>query len=398
MEDIRHLSREDPSPFILQRASDSPSRSSSSRIGDLRRSTGNATGPYKECPSTQQQQRFAPMSHSVPPSPDMLAAHGIKVRDFAYESTLPPIKSVPYIPLQVQPGIGGPTLLKRFRISREEDLVDNEPYVRRMFCTDSDAMPGEREQTYEVKKPQPLQRVDTEPVLSEPQSKRAMAFAVLPVGPSHDSYRPPPSTPPRPPSLHISTQSPNRIGPQYFPSLFQPGLQDPSQDSEAWIDTPLVTPNGSLQLPVADNSAIPASQLDTNSQLPAPELFSYSQLGFSPERSQIPASQAEASQGPVNSPPYRIVAPQTSFVADNATVPTTPPSGPAPATPRMSPMDVDGDDDNLSGIQPSRYQLRSRTRQSPHRGRVTKNSPPTSRKGRSSGSRPPGQKRSKVGS
>lgn len=40
---------------------------------------------------------------SQQPSPEFLASLGIKVRDFAYESTLPPINPVPRIPRQVQP-------------------------------------------------------------------------------------------------------------------------------------------------------------------------------------------------------------------------------------------------------------------------------------------------------
>ncbi|KAG6336595.1 hypothetical protein ID866_2504 [Astraeus odoratus] len=40
---------------------------------------------------------------SVQPSPEFLASLGIKVRDFAYENTLPPINPVLRIPRQVQP-------------------------------------------------------------------------------------------------------------------------------------------------------------------------------------------------------------------------------------------------------------------------------------------------------
>lgn len=40
---------------------------------------------------------------SQQPSPEFLASLGIKVRDFAYESRLPPINPVPRIPRQVQP-------------------------------------------------------------------------------------------------------------------------------------------------------------------------------------------------------------------------------------------------------------------------------------------------------
>ena len=51
-------------------------------------------------PSIPKQLRV-PLSQQ--PSPEYLASLGIKVRDFAYESTLPPIIPVPRIPRQVQP-------------------------------------------------------------------------------------------------------------------------------------------------------------------------------------------------------------------------------------------------------------------------------------------------------
>ncbi|KAI6105911.1 hypothetical protein F5141DRAFT_1126782 [Pisolithus sp. B1] len=52
-----------------------------------------------QAPSKARQSRM-----SQQPSPEFLASLGIKVRDFAYESTLPPINPVPRIPRQVQPG------------------------------------------------------------------------------------------------------------------------------------------------------------------------------------------------------------------------------------------------------------------------------------------------------
>ncbi|KAJ7124341.1 hypothetical protein C8R44DRAFT_783325 [Mycena epipterygia] len=53
------------------------------------------------------------------PSVADLAALGIKARDFAYESTLPPIP--PFVRRQVQPGASVARSLKRMRREPEED-------------------------------------------------------------------------------------------------------------------------------------------------------------------------------------------------------------------------------------------------------------------------------------
>jgi len=59
-----------------------------------------------------------------------------------------------------------------------------------------------------------------------------------------------------------------------------------SQESEPYVDTPPVTPRGSLHWPVPDTSNTPASQLDTETQTTAQELeFSpASDTLFSPKR------------------------------------------------------------------------------------------------------------------
>jgi hypothetical protein len=56
------------------------------------------------------------------PTASMLASMGIKVRDFAYESTLPPLASVPRVPRQVQPCPR--PMLKRIRRDHGETFVE----------------------------------------------------------------------------------------------------------------------------------------------------------------------------------------------------------------------------------------------------------------------------------
>ncbi|KAG1728229.1 hypothetical protein EDB19DRAFT_1941416 [Suillus lakei] len=55
---------------------------------------------------------------SQQPTIEMLQSLGIKVRDFAYESTLPPIAPVPQVPRQTQPSARP---LKRTRGDWEEE-------------------------------------------------------------------------------------------------------------------------------------------------------------------------------------------------------------------------------------------------------------------------------------
>ena len=94
---------------------------------------------------------------------------------------------------------------------------------------------------------------------------------------------------PATPQRHTLSPSPLNRTPSTAPSWLSMSQRDPeSQDSDAWIDTPLVTPNGSLQWRVTDTSAIPASQLDAESQLTVAENVTFSQLGFTPNQSQLP--------------------------------------------------------------------------------------------------------------
>ncbi|KAG6903409.1 hypothetical protein C0995_005432 [Termitomyces sp. Mi166 len=208
----------------------------------------------------------SPSPHLVPPSAgpsskppmdqsqthgDLLAQLGIKVRDFAYESKLPPVPS--YRVRQIQPG---PRPLKRTRTDGEVDDV---------FQDNNRTEAAEGNSSRKSK----LKREDTEPDVTQHQPRPSRALGFLNI---HDLYRDPDVLP-----LSQSQSQPAKYS---QPSDFSPYRSD-SQELEPYVVTPVVTPNGSLQWPdVITISDIPASQLDTESQANDPLLLTYSQLGM----------------------------------------------------------------------------------------------------------------------
>ena len=198
------------------------------------------------------QQRIAskPIKASVKaaseqPSIAMLASLGIKVRDFAYESKLPPIQPIYRHPRQIQPAVVRTTLKRQWAESGEDS-----------YFSQSSSQP----ETSQKK----LERTSTEP-----------AIPPAPDSTDIDDYEYD--------SLHTDSQQPNSYPEsQQIPlSIFE------SQESEPYVDTPLVTPFGSLQWPVADTSNIPASQLDAESQStdlePTSHLLKISDISFFPK-------------------------------------------------------------------------------------------------------------------
>ncbi|PBL02701.1 hypothetical protein ARMGADRAFT_268208 [Armillaria gallica] len=229
------------------------------------------------------------------PQPEDLARLGIKVRDFAYESKLPPIP--PFRRKPVQPVMRSPKRLHRFG---EED-IDNED----VFSV------GERPK---------LQRVDTEPVIEEPASQRMPAYSDL-----------------------------TRLPPLLLPPS-QPPIYD-SQESEPYveIDTPLVTPNGSLNWGVKDASSIPASQLGAVSQATVPGLISMTQLALAqladlqkddmdiePVAVSVPASPTPAAARLASPFPTKAPSPPIPPSSPPATPPATVPSSSAETSPRYN--------------------------------------------------------------
>lgn len=185
-------------------------------------------------------------------APATLALHNIKVRDFAYESTLPPLPSITF---PVRPVHMGPRPLKR---ARKE--YDDEPLWARIAPNDYRA--------FQSKRAKQLVRVPTEPVIDDENSqpRREHAYADLsdyssqePESQSQDagggsSHRPKPLQ--GEPTLPV------------FP-VRMPEEQDfnrertPSGDTEPYVDTPIVTPNGSLQFKDVASTTDPASSLNT---------------------------------------------------------------------------------------------------------------------------------------
>ncbi|KAF5387758.1 hypothetical protein D9615_000613 [Tricholomella constricta] len=197
---------------------------------------------------------FKPMSKPASTAPididpqsqahaDTLARHGIKVRDYAYESKLPPVR--PYRVRQIQPA-PGPRPLKRVRMDGEDDDV---------FYNHPRAIEGEGRSSKRSK----LEREVTEPDIQLPTLNRARGFLNL------IDYEPEPQSQSQQTDWEASHSQP--------PSRF---LE--SQDSEPYIDTPFVTPNGSLQWKTDNKSDIPASQLDIESQANDPESSCMPQL------------------------------------------------------------------------------------------------------------------------
>ncbi|THH13642.1 hypothetical protein EW146_g6607 [Bondarzewia mesenterica] len=249
-------------------------------------------------------QVLPPSQHATPHSPEFLARHNIKVRDFAYESTLPPIPSIRRVrQLQI-----GPRPLKRYKRSHPTDDVPFLEGVRlNTPVVGIEDPPKERAEEWVAK---PLERKSTEPVIIPEQPKgqptRAMGYADLSQYVS-SRFTAGPSNP--------RTPFPSRQGLQYshYPAVLrcmtdlepgpasqndttssQPPLVGISQETESQVDTPLVTPNGSLHFPVANTSPNGTSQLDSSSQLPGPEDITYSQLGLSSPLSPLARSQLES--------------------------------------------------------------------------------------------------------
>ncbi|KAI0772125.1 hypothetical protein BD413DRAFT_692683, partial [Trametes elegans] len=265
---------------------------------DAERSTPIIREQLPPFPASQHPERG-----DIDQSPDvaLLATYGVRVRDFAYGNTLPPVTTVPRFSVQTQPKL---RMLRRTRdmldghADGEESDVEN-PLIHRTWYIDSSGTGTSRKSRYR-KKTQALARTLTEPAEEVPPSQglntREAGFAVLP---SQRAGPPPsqllhgvqyPATPQRPHrQAKTASLSPLTIADNVSPSQ-RTNQQGESQETESWIDTPLVTPNGSLQWPTVQNtSAVPTSELESVlPQLPPDQDVTLSQLGFSPERSQQP--------------------------------------------------------------------------------------------------------------
>lgn len=222
------------------------------------------------------------------PTPEQLAKLGIKVRDFAYESTLPPIRA--YVPRQIQPS---------------------------RLPTDPDVFGGPSEQRSVQRIIPPYPRHVRQPAYADLRALNVEASLGLVSSSQQSDYSAPSSSQP-PPSYYES------------------------QASEPYIRTPTVTPNGSLQWDVEDTSAVPASQLEPNTE---PELLSYADLGFrdpdeTPEQLQRKASLVPTEVGsnfssPLSSPPGSL-----PLIPPSSTTPAAPSPPAAPDAPPQTKQDT----------------------------------------------------------
>lgn len=142
------------------------------------------------------------------PTAAQLATLGIKVRDFAYESTLPPVRTVYRQPRQIQPSV-----------PRQLHREDTEP-LDNIQQSQSDSGSG-------------IARTITEPVLENegPSIAREMG-GFFEINGSTD---------------RIINSQPFRLHPETpgYSQVIQPLLT--SQETGVIVPTPTVTPNGSLQ-------------------------------------------------------------------------------------------------------------------------------------------------------
>ena len=277
-----------------------------------------------------------------------MARHGIKVRDFAYESDLP---LIPSIPRARKVALGARPLKRTKRyFEQPDDVFTVNTHSQSQNATAGPSQSQESDWQHEgVNKSRPLERKSTEPVIipgrESQRPYREVGYADISQHPSSSqaAQRSPrhtltPTTP------TAFTRTPTKFSPISLPFPFPATRRlttvGGSQESELSTDTPLVTPKSSLTWPSPYiTSDLPASQLDNNnSQAPALDSMpTYSQLGFSPPFSQAPDSQPDTDTAVVDaalgSPPTNV--PQPSLDHIDPARGSSPPS-PSPSRTRRS--------------------------------------------------------------
>ncbi|KAG0709875.1 hypothetical protein DFH29DRAFT_886224 [Suillus ampliporus] len=215
---------------------------------------------------------------SQQPTVEMLQSLGIKVRDFAYESTLPPIAPIPRVPRQTQPSARP---LKRTRNDWEEEDGAPSRSSRPQFGREA-TNAGMEASSKSVS----LVRKATEPLEFNPPpvSKRAMGCADL-SRPVLFGSQLPFRTPRRTLKVHRTPPRRSSTSPLTSP-LFGSPSEEPSQEASQESEL-VVTPAGPVSWHmIEDTSSIPASQLDVDSSAFVSEEISYFQLGLSPQSPQ----------------------------------------------------------------------------------------------------------------
>lgn len=262
----------------------------------------------------------------LPPSPGTLARHGIKVRDFAYESTLP---LIPSIPRARKVGLGARPLKRTKRyFEQPDDVFTLDTHSQSQGTAGaglSQALSLEHLSVINKSTKRPLERKSTEPAIipaeREPQRPyRDVGYADFSQRPSGSQATPRSLrytlTPTSPTAAAATRTTSTTFFPVSLPFPFPATKRlsaGGSQESELSTDTPLITPKGSLTWP-SITSDVPASQLDNNnssqpSALVQDTMPTYSQLGFSPPFSQAPDSHHPdtATFGSPSPPPHEVL-------------------------------------------------------------------------------------------
>lgn len=212
--------------------------------------------------------------YSQQPTVETLQSLGIKVRDFAYESTLPPIAPIPRVPRQTQPSARP---LKRTRGDWEEEDGAPSQYSRPQFGREA-TNAGMQTSS----KPESLVRKATEPLEfnAPPVSKRVMGCADL-SRPVLFGSQLPFRTPRRALKAHRTPPRRSPTTPLTSP-LFGSPSEEPSQGASQESEL-VMTPAGPASWHIEDTSSIAISQMDTDLLAFVPEEITYSQLGLSPD-------------------------------------------------------------------------------------------------------------------
>lgn len=169
------------------------------------------------------------------PSTADLKKLGIKVRDFAYEKTLPPVRTV-HLHRQVLPGVARQTIARQ---KTEEDASQSQS------------------------QPRMVDRTPTEPSLTPIPPKRARGLFDLELEESDDE------------NITLSQQTST---PEFLSNAKIPQILSDSQESRPRTDTSVVTPNGSWNWNSQNSSGIPRPQYNESSQAPITQMRSNSQL------------------------------------------------------------------------------------------------------------------------
>jgi hypothetical protein len=227
---------------------------------------------------------------SQQPTVETLQSLGIKVRDFAYESTLPPIAPVPRVPRQTQPSARS---LKRTRGDWEEEDGALSHSSRLQFGREA-TNAGMQASS----KPESLVRKATEPLEFNPPpvSKRAMGCADL-SRPVLFGSQLPFRTPRRALRVHHTPPRRSSTTPPTSP-LFGSPSEKPSHGASQESEL-VMTPAGPASWHIDDTSLIPASQMDTDLLDFVPEAMSDSQIDLSSQSSQLATLLSTPMRSPV---------------------------------------------------------------------------------------------------